>query len=60
MANSLFETKDLVVSSASIAKCHEVSVVEFFIDMKDGKGIAVTDTLQEAKDFAVAYQKLLA
>ena len=60
MANSLFETKDLVVSSASIAKCHDVSVVEFFIDMKNGKGVAVAKTLDEAKDFAVAYQKLLA
>lgn len=60
MANSLFETKDLVVSSASIAKCHDVSVVEFFIDMKNGKGVAVAKTLNEAKDFAVAYQKLLA
>lgn len=59
MANSLFETKDLVVSSAMIAKCHDVSVLEYFIDYKNGKAISVTDNLDEAKGFAVTYQNLL-
>lgn len=56
---SLFTTKDLTVTSAMIQKCREVSVKEFFIDMKDGKGITSAKTLDEAIEFAKAYQKLL-
>lgn len=56
---SLFETKDLVVTSALIAKCYDVSVTGFFIDTKQGKGITSAKNLQSAIDFAVSYQKLL-
>lgn len=56
---SLFETKDLTVTSAMIQKCHEVSVEEFFIDMKNGKGITCAKSLDEAIEFAKTYQKLL-
>lgn len=55
----LFTTKDLTVTSAMIAKCHDVSVEEFFIDMNNGKGITSAKTLDEAIEFAKAYQKLL-
>tara|TARA_R110000772_G_scaffold106420_5_gene208377 strand:- start:828 stop:1004 length:177 start_codon:yes stop_codon:yes gene_type:complete len=56
---SLFTTKDLKVTSAMIATCHEVSVNKFFIDMNNGKGITSAATLDEAIEFAKAYQKLL-
>ena len=56
---TLFTTKDLIVTSAVIAKCHDVSVEEFFIDMNSGKGVTVAKTLKEAIEFAKAYQKLL-
>lgn len=56
---SLFTTKDLTVTSAMIQTCHEVSVKKYFIDMKDGKGITSAKTLDEAIEFAKAYQKLL-
>ena len=55
----LFKTKDLTVTSASIAKCREVSVTKFFIDMDNGKGVSSCDKLELAIDFAKAYQKLL-
>ena len=56
---SLFETKDLVVTTAVIAICHEVSETQFFIDMKSGKGITTAKNLDLAIDFAKSYQKLL-
>jgi hypothetical protein len=56
---SLFTTKDLTVTSAIIAICHEVSVEKFFIDMNSGKGVTSAKTLGEAIEFAKAYQKLL-
>ena len=56
---SLFETKNLVVTSAMIAKCHEVSVKEYFIDNKDGKGITSAKTLDEAIEFAKVYQNMI-
>jgi hypothetical protein len=56
---SLFTTKDLTVTSAMIATCHEVSVKKFFIDMSSGKGVTSAKTLGEAIEFAKAYQKLL-
>jgi hypothetical protein len=56
---SLFETKNLVVTSAMIAKCHEVSVKTFFIDTKEGKGITTAKDLDSAISFSNSYQKLL-
>jgi hypothetical protein len=56
---SLFNTKDLTVSKAIIAVTHTESKVEFFIDMNNGKGITSAKTLDEAIEFAKAYQKLL-
>lgn len=55
----LFTTKDLTVTSAMIAVDHENSEKRFFIDNKDGKGISVSLSLDEAIGFAKAYQKLL-
>ena len=59
MSNSIFETKDLVVTSASIAQCHEHSVTEFFIDYKSGKGLSVCASEKLAIEFAIAFQKML-
>ena len=56
---TLFATKDLTVTSAMIATCHEVSVKKFFVDMNNGKGITSANTLDEAIEFAKAYQQLL-
>ena len=56
---SLFETKDLVVTSAMIQKCHDVAVKEYFIDHKNGKGITVAKTLDEAIEFAKVYQGMI-
>jgi hypothetical protein len=56
---SLFNTKDLTVSKAIIAVTHTESKVEFFIDINNGKGITSAKTLDEAIEFAKAYQKLL-
>ena len=56
---SLFETKNLVVTSSMIAKCHEVSVETFFVDTKEGKGITTAKDLDSAVAFANSYQKLL-
>ena len=57
--NTLYFTKDLVITSALIAKCREVSEKMFFIDMKNGKGITTAKTFDLAIDFAKSYQKLL-
>lgn len=57
--STLFQTKDLTVTSTLIAKCREVSEKVFFIDMNNGKGITTAKTLDLAIDFAKAYQKLL-
>lgn len=59
MSNALFVTKDLIVTSALIEKCRDVAVVEYFVDMKSGKGLITTESLAEAKKFAIAYQALL-
>jgi len=56
---SLFETKDLVVTSAMIQTCYECSEKRFFIDNKDGKGITVANTLDEAIEFAKVYQGMI-
>ena len=56
---SLFTTKDLIITKATIAVTHTESKVEFFIDMNGGKGITSAATLGEAIAFAKAYQKLL-
>ena len=56
---SLFTTKDLTVTKATIAVTHTESKIEFFIDMNNGKGITSAKTLDEAIEFAKAYQKLL-
>ncbi len=56
---SLFTTKDLTVTSSMIATCREASVKRFFIDTNEGKGITSANTLDEAIEFAKAYQKLL-
>lgn len=56
---SLFTTKDLTVSKATIAVTNTESKIEFFIDMNSGKGITSAPTLDKAIEFAKAYQKLL-
>jgi hypothetical protein len=56
---SLFTTKDLTITKATIAVTHTESKVEFFIDMSNGKGIASAPTLDKVIEFAKAYQKLL-
>lgn len=56
---ALFETKDLEVVSAIIPINHTESKVEYFIDMKTGKGVTSAPTLDQAIAFAKSYQKLI-
>jgi hypothetical protein len=58
---SLFTTKDLTVSKVDLPTAYDETGVNtrFFIDMNNGKGITSAATLDEAIEFAKAYQKLL-
>ena len=57
----LFTTKDLQVLKVYLPTAYDESGVNtrFFIDMNSGKGITSAATLDEAIEFAKAYQKLL-
>ena len=59
MTNSIFETKDLIVTSASIAQCQEHRITKFFIDYKNGKSLSVCKNADLAIEFAVAFQKMI-
>ena len=57
--SNLFETKDLIVNSASIGICRECSETRYFVSMRSGKYVTVAKTEKEAVDFSIAYQKLI-
>jgi len=59
--NALFQTKDLVVVKVNLPTAYDETGVNtrYFIDMNSGKGITSAKTLNEAIEFAKAYQKLL-
>ncbi len=56
---SLFETRDLVVSSAPIDQCFNTSKIVYFIDLKNGKGVASGDNFDKACTYAISYQSQL-